>query len=121
MKNMQNPQRTPLAAMLAAALACSAPAIASAQATWTNKPIRLVVGGPAGGNADALARLLAEGLHQKLGKPVIVESKPGAAGVLAVNDLNSNGKDGSTFLVIQGGIVSETPLAYKVHYQPFKD
>ncbi len=121
MKNMQNPQRTPLVAALAAALACSAPAIANAQATWTNKPIRLVVGGPAGGNADALARLLAEGLHQKLGKPVIVESKPGAAGVLAVNDLNSNGKDGSTFLVIQGGIVSETPLAYKVHYQPFKD
>ncbi len=121
MKNMPMPRRTPLLALLAATLVCSLPLAASAQASWTNKPIRLVVGGPAGGNADALARLLAEGLHQKLGKPVIVESKPGAAGVLAVNDLNSNGKDGSTFLVIQGGIVSETPLAYKVHYQPFKD
>ncbi len=56
-----------------------------------------------------------------LGKPVIVESKPGAAGVLAVNDLLANGKDVHTFLLIQGGIVSETPLAYKVSYQPFKD
>lgn len=92
-----------------------------AQADWPNKPIRLVVGGPAGGSADALARLLSEGLHQELGKPVIVESKPGAAGVLAVNDLLSGGKDGYTFLVIQGGIVSETPLAYKVHYKPFTD
>lgn len=101
-------------------LACGMPA-AHAQASWTDKPLRLVVGGPAGGNADALARLLAEGLHQKLGRPVIVESKAGAAGALAVNDLVSNGKDGSTFLVIQGGIVSETPLAYQAHYQPFKD
>lgn len=92
-----------------------------AQAPWPSKPIRLVVGGPAGGNADALARLLAEGLQQQLGKPVIVESKPGAAGSLAVNDLLNTGKDGHTFMVIQGGIVSETPLAYKVNFQPFKD
>ena len=95
--------------------------LAHAEASWPSKPIRLVVGGPAGGNADALARLLAEGLHQQLGKPVLVESKAGAAGALAVNDMMSNGKDGYTFLVIQGGIVSETPLAYKVNFQPFKD
>ena len=94
---------------------------AQAQPAWPAKPIRLLVGAPAGGRADALARLLAEGLQHSLGKPVIVESKPGAAGVLAVSDLLQNGKDGHTFLVIQGGIVSETPLAYKVNYQPFKD
>lgn len=94
---------------------------AQAQTPWPSKPIRLVVGGPAGGNADSLARLLAEGLQQQLGKPVIVESKPGAAGALAVSDLMSSGKDGHTFMVIQGGIVSETPLAYKVHFKPFQD
>lgn len=94
---------------------------ALAQQPWPSKPIRLLVGAPAGGSADSLARLLAEGLQQELGKPVIVESKPGAAGVLAVNDLLANGKDGHTFLVIQGGIVSETPLAYKANYQPFTD
>lgn len=95
--------------------------VTQAQETWPSKPIRLVVGGPAGGSADALARLLAEGLQHDLGKPVIVENKPGAAGALAVNDLLSAGKDGYTFLVIQGGIVSETPLAYKVQYKPFAD
>jgi len=107
--------------VLAAALALAGGLpTAHAQASWTDKPLRLEVGGPAGGNADALARLLAEGLQQKLGKAVIVESKAGAAGALAVHDLASNGKDGSTFLVIQAGIVSETPLAYKVHYQPLR-
>ncbi len=81
--------------------------------SWTSKPLRLVVGGPAAA-PPTVARLLAEGLHQKLGRPVIVESKPGAAGALAISDLINSGKDGSTFLVIQGGAVSETPLATKV-------
>lgn len=101
-------------------LIAAAPMV-QAQQPWPSKPIRLVVGAPAGGSADALARLLAEGLQQELGKPVIVESKPGAAGALGVNDLLANGKHGHTFLVIQGGIASETPLAYKVNYDPFKD
>lgn len=112
--------------MLAAvcSLVCAVPAAHAqekTQVTWTNKPLRLVVGGPAGGTADILARLLADGLYHKLGKVVIVEAKPGAAGALAINDMVQNGKDGSTFVVGQGGFVSETPLAYKVGYQPLKD
>ena len=94
---------------------------AQAQADWPNKPIRLVVAGPAGGTADALARLLANGLHQQLGQPVIVESKAGASGALAIHDLKARGKDGYTFLVIQDGPLSEAPLAYKVSYDPYKD
>lgn len=95
--------------------------VAHAQQTWPTKPIRLVVAGPAGGSADALARLLAEGLHKAWSKPVIVENKPGAAGALAISDMQSTGKDGHTLLVIQGGVVSEAPLAYKVQYKPFAD
>lgn len=94
---------------------------AQAQAVWPSKPIRLVVAGPAGGSADALARLLANGLHQQLGQPVIVESKAGASGGLAIQDLKARGKDGYTFLVIQEGALSEAPLAYKVSYDPYKD
>lgn len=95
--------------------------MAQADTAWPSKPIRLVVAGPAGGSADALARMLAEGLHQSFGKPVIVESKPGASGGIAIRDLIANGKDGYTFLVIQDGVVSEMPLAFKVNYEPFKD
>lgn len=92
-----------------------------AQAAWPDKPIRLVVAGPAGGTADALARLLADGLQKGLGQPVIVESKAGASGALAILDLKAKGQDGYTLLVIQDGAISEAPLAYKVSYQPFKD
>ena len=88
---------------------------------WPTKPVRIVVGGPAGGTADSLARIVAEGLTQSLGKPVIVDAKPGAAGAIAVNDLVSSAHDGHTLLLIQGGIVTETPQAYKVNFNPFKD
>ena len=104
---------------LLAATAVTMGAGAMAQ-DWPSKPVRIVVGGPAGGTADALARLVAEGLGPALGKPVIVEAKPGAAGAIAVNDLLTSPHDGHTLLLIQGGIVSETPLAYKVVYDPFK-
>lgn len=119
MRNTKKELRLCISAMALGMLAAAS--AAHAQSDWPNKPLRLVVGAPAGGSADSLARLLAEGLQQELRKPVIVETKPGAGGVLAVSDLKANGKDGYTFLVIQGGIVAETPLAYKVNYQPFTD
>ena len=106
-----------LGASLTLALGASA---AQAQ-EWPTKPVRIVVGGPPGGTADALARIVAEGLTKSLGKPVIVEAKPGAAGAIAVNDLVSSPHDGHTLLLIQGGIVTETPQAYKVKFSPFKD
>ncbi|TSH90743.1 tripartite tricarboxylate transporter substrate binding protein [Verticiella sediminum] len=107
---------------MAAALSALIPgSVALADTTWPNKPIRLLVAGTPGGTADALTRVLAEGLHKELGQPVIVESKPGASGGIAIRELMVNGKDGYTFLVIQSGAVSEMPLAYKVDYQPFDD
>lgn len=121
MKQQTNPCWWAAYALAIGVGALGAMPVAQAQENWPSKPIRLVVGGPAGGSADALARLLAEGLHKTWNKPVIVESKPGAAGALAISDLQVNGKDGHTLLVIQGGVVSEAPLAYKVHYKPFAD
>ncbi|SOZ38084.1 tripartite tricarboxylate transporter substrate binding protein [Cupriavidus neocaledonicus] len=113
-------RRALLTGMLGLALPAAFPAPAHAQA-WPTKVVRIVVGGPAGGTADILARLLAEGLTQALGKPVIVEQKPGGAGAIAVGTLLSAPHDGHTVLLIQGGIVSETPLALKVSFDPFRD
>lgn len=104
---------------LAATAFATLPALA--QNAWPNKPIRLIVTGPAGGTADTLARLLAEGMHQELKQPVIVESKPGASGALGVHELKASGKDGYTFLVIQEGALSEAPLVQKVSFNPLKD
>ena len=104
------------------ALAAGSAVTAQAQTQgWPSKPIRLIVTGPAGGTADTLARLLAEGLQQDLKQPVIVESKAGASGALGIHELKASGKSGYTFLVIQDGALSEAPVAQKVSYDPFND
>lgn len=108
-------------AVMAVAASLALPAQAGQAADWPTKPIRLIVTGPAGGTADTLARLLAEGMTQELKQPVIVESKPGASGAIGIQDLKSHGKSGYTFLVIQDGALSEAPQAQKVSFDPFKD
>ncbi len=60
---------------------CAALAATSASAQYPAKPIRLVIGLPAGSAADALARILAQGLGESLGQPVLVENKPGVGSV----------------------------------------
>jgi len=64
--------------IIVVALACG-PVAASAQA-YPTRSIRLLLGLPPGGAADVTARLLAHGLENKLGEPVVVENKPGSGG-----------------------------------------
>ena len=120
MNFLQMSARRRLWSTIAAVVLGAAASTAQAQ-EWPSKPVRIVVGGPAGGTADALARIVAEGLGQSTGKPVIVEAKPGAAGAIAVAELLKSPHDGHTLLLIQGGIVTETPQAYPVTYKPFSD
>ncbi len=120
MNFLQMRARRRLWSTIAAVVLGAAASTAQAQ-EWPNKPVRIVVGGPSGGTADALARIVAEGLGPSLGKPVIVEAKPGAAGAIAVGELLKSPHDGHTLLLIQGGIVTETPQAYPVTYKPFTD
>ncbi len=69
-------------ALLAAASAALAPA-AHAQA-WPTQPIKIIVGFPPGGVADAIPRYLQSVLKESLGQPIIVENKPGGAGIIAM-------------------------------------
>ena len=103
-------------AALALALGLSS-AAAFAQA-WPDKPIRLIVPGPAGGGADFVARALGERLSAQLGQPVIVDNKPGAAGIIGTADLLKSPRDGSTFMVMINGIVSEIPHVVKMPFDP---
>ncbi|WP_076998367.1 tripartite tricarboxylate transporter substrate binding protein [Variovorax sp. KK3] len=119
MKTRKHTKRHAVALIVATALAAWSGA-SMAQAAWPTKPIRLIVAGPPGGTADALARQAAEGLKGE-GQPVVVEAKPGGSGVIAINDLLANGQDGHTLLVIQVGAVSEMPLVNKVKFKPFAD
>ena len=103
----------------AAVLACTA-SIAQAQ-QWPTKPVRIIVAGPAGGSADIVARLLADNLGKELGQPVIVDPKPGAAGVLAVSDLTQSPHDGHTLLVAVNSLASEVPHIVKTRVDMTKE
>ena len=112
-------RRAALGALAGAALLAAAPA-AFAQA-WPAKPVRILIGAPPGGTADIVARLLAEGLQKEWGQPVIVEPKPGAAGMIAMQDFLSQPADGHTLLVSVNALVTEIPHVIKVRFDPFKD
>jgi tripartite-type tricarboxylate transporter receptor subunit TctC len=107
-------------ALLAGAALCLPAAPALAQA-WPTRPLRIIVAGPAGANADILARLLGDGLAKDLGQPVIVDNKPGAAGALAVNELLQAPRDGHTVLVGVNSLVSEIPHIVKLRIDMAKE
>src|SRR5688572_21063311 len=86
------------AAALLAALACvAAPGAVSAQ-DYPNRPVRLVVGFPAGGPTDVLARIVAEHLSQKLGQPMVVENRPGAGSQIGIDLVAKSKPDGYTLV-----------------------
>ena len=74
--------------------------------------VRIVVGFPAGGPSDVPARIIAEKLRVALGQPVIVENKTGAAGMIALNDMLAQPRDGHTLLLCSY-IDAINPLLYK--------
>ena len=115
-----SPRRHLLGALLVTAFAALAnPAFAqSAQ----GKTVKILVGFPAGGGTDAIARTLAEKLKDELGATVIVENKPGAGGQLAAQALKAAPADGSTFFISHDHTISVLPLVSKTPgFDPSKD
>ena len=103
----------------AALLAVAAPAGA---ADYPSKAIKLVVPYSAGGSTDALARLVGEKLTQRLGQPVVVENKPGAAEQIAITSVTKAPPDGYTLLVSTFSGLAVNPSLYaKLPYDPNKD
>ena len=84
-----------------------------AAATFPNKPIKIIVCVPAGGGVDTVTRIVAEGLHQKLGQPVVVENRAGAAGNIGAEYVFTSDPDGYTLLAAQPAPLTVNPLLYK--------
>lgn len=111
---------TALALLLAAPLA--APSAWAQTFPIPDKPVKLVVGFPAGGGTDLQARMVAQHLAPILGVPVIVENKPGAGTMLAAMDVSKAPADGHTLLYTPASTLSQLPHTLSaVKYDTFKD
>ena len=106
---------------LAAAGASVFPHAAHAQA-WPNRPVRVVVGFPAGGLTDLYARAYSDYMSQQLGQPFVVENRPGAGSIIACEAVAKAPNDGYTLLfTIWTAIVQNQVLYRKLPYDPNKD
>lgn len=112
---MSHPTSTSRRTLLrAAACALGSTALPRFALADSGKPVRLLVGFPAGGGTDAIARILAEHLKDELGTTVIVENKPGAGGQLAAQSLKSAPADGSTLFLSHDHTISILPQVVKI-------
>ena len=95
--------------------------VPSAQAqtdAWPNRPVRIVVGFPAGSFTDTIARALADHLGKTLGQPMVVENKAGANGAIGVGEVARSAPDGYTLLVTNSSSITINPQIYKkITYQ----
>jgi tripartite-type tricarboxylate transporter receptor subunit TctC len=94
---------------------------ALAQQHYPSKPIYLVVGFPPGGAVDATARLISPGLSEALGQPVIVETRPGAAGFIATDYVAKSDPDGYTILLTTVGHAIAPSIQRKLPFDVAKD
>lgn len=110
---------------LAAALACATTAHAqgaAADAAWPTKPVRLISPYPVGGGPDGVARLLADKLSRKWGKPVVVENRPGGNGFIAIDAFKPGAKDGHDLIQLDSVHLAAYPYMFKkLPYDAGKD
>src|SRR5204863_8313331 len=109
-----------LAAALLAALAAPAAGEATSQ-TYPVRPIRFLVGSPPGSGNDLVSRLVAHKLAQRFGQPVVVEQKPGGAGLLANDALAKSPPDGHTLVLRSGAHAATAALNRALPYDPVRD
>lgn len=115
---MQMKKRWFVSAAVAAMLSCSG-GTCLAQATYPEKPVKLVIPFAAGGATDVLGRLLAVSMQEKLGQSVVVENKPGAGTVLAASQVAKAPADGYTLLLASNSTLVLNPvIREKLSYHP---
>ncbi|QVQ27017.1 Bug family tripartite tricarboxylate transporter substrate binding protein [Achromobacter deleyi] len=109
--------------LLAGALAMALGGLARAQpAAYPARALNWVVGFPAGGGTDALARTVGAGLGERLKQSVVIDNRPGAAGILAADRVSHEAPDGYTLLTGDIAILVFNPAIYpNVRYDPLND
>jgi tripartite-type tricarboxylate transporter receptor subunit TctC len=113
------PMRKSFGAALGALALLGLAVAISGQTAWSQagRTIRIVLGVPPGGSIDFLARILADQISSTTGQTMIVESKPGAGGIIAAETVARAAPDGNTLLINNNGTIISAILR-KVNYDP---
>jgi len=103
-------------------LACALSAPGLAQESFPSKPIHIIVGFAAGGGNDIIVRVVAPKMAEGLGRPVIIENRPGAQNIVAAEYVAKAAPDGYTLLMGPSGAMTMNPAIYsKLPYSPLRD
>lgn len=109
--------------IFAATFAVTALGVASnsASGAYPDRPIRIVVSFPAGGSSDAMARIVQPGLEKELGQSVVVENRPGAGGMIAIDMIAKAAPDGYLLGLGGAGALGTNLGLQAMPYDPRKD
>ena len=114
-------QRSAVLCVAACFAVAGTPAFAQ-DASYPNKPIRIVIGLAAGGGIDVITRVVAQKLSEQLGQQVLVENKAGASGIIAAEFVMKAPPDGYTLMMAPSGPMVYNPIMFtKLPYSPLKD
>src|SRR5437868_13586384 len=95
--------------------------LATSTQAQDTRPIRMLVGFPPGGSTDIVARIMSDKLREALGRPVIVDNRPGAGGQVAAVALKNAAPDGTTVMMTIDHTHVIIPLTFKEPvYEPLK-
>jgi len=108
-------KRTIIALVAACALAAALAAPAPAQ-EWPQRPIRVIVAFGPGGGTDIVGRIIGQSLQEKLGQPVVIENRPGAAGTLGNEAVARADKDGYTLGIMTAGQIIAAVMNKSLRY-----
>lgn len=96
--------------------------LCAATAVQAQQPLRINIGFVAGSAPDTLARLISDRMRETLGRPVLVENRPGAAGRIAVDATRQAAPDGNTLMLVPNGPMTLFPWIFKgLSFDPAKD
>jgi tripartite-type tricarboxylate transporter receptor subunit TctC len=101
---------------------CIASIGAAGAQNWPDRPIRMLISFPPGGSSDAVGRIVQGGLEKRLGQTIVVENRPGAGGMIAIDAVSKAAPDGYTIgLGGAGALGGNVALGEKMPYDPRKD
>ena len=118
---MQNLQRFGTSAIATGIALAAASLLAQAQQNFPSKAIRLVASTTAGGQPDAVARMIAQKMSEHWGRPVVMDNRPGAGGVLAASLVAKAAPDGHTLLYVLPNFAISAVLQPNLPFDPLKD